>query len=111
MRTTTKCWIGIAALVVLSPLGILIPGYFKAGSAWGEWGSHEMQQLAGYVPKGLEKLSGLWKAPMPEYALKGAGEKGLFHTSFSYILSAVVGIVIVVAVVFLIGKMLAKKGE
>jgi cobalt/nickel transport protein len=111
MKITTKFWIGLVVLILLSPLGIILPEHFKAGSAWGEWGADGIQKLVGYVPKGLEKLAGLWNAPMPDYAFKGWEEKGLSYLSFAYILSTVLGIVIIVAVVYLIGKILASKGE
>ena len=111
MKLITKFWIGIAVLIVLSPLGLMLPEHFKAGSAWGEWGADEMQKLVGYIPKSLEKLSGLWSAPIPDYAFKGWEEKGLPRLSFAYIMSAVIGIAIVAVVVLIIGKILAKKGE
>ena len=109
MKTTTKFWIGLAILIILSPIGLILPDHFKAGSAWGEWGADEMQKLVGYVPEGLQKLSELWKAPMPDYAFKGWEEKGLPYLSFAYIISAIVGIGIIAIVVLAIGKLLAKK--
>ena len=111
MKIITKFWIGIAVLIVLSPLGLILPEHFKAGAAWGEWGADEMQKLVGYIPHGLEKLSGLWNAPIPDYAFKGWEEKGLPRLSFAYIISAVIGIVIIVVVVLIIGKIFTKKGE
>ena len=111
MKLITKFWIGIAVLIVLSPLGLMLPEHFKAGSAWGEWGADEMQKLVGHIPKGLEKLSGLWNAPMPDYAFKGWEDKGLPHLSFAYIMSAIVGIGIIVLVSMGIGKLLVKKGD
>jgi len=111
MKLTAKLWIPIAILIVLSPLGLLLPEHFKAGSAWGEWGIDEMRQLVGYVPKGLAKLSGLWQAPLPDYALKGWEEKGLPILSFAYIISAAIGIVVVVLLALIIGKILSKKGD
>lgn len=111
MKTTTKLWIGIAVLICLSPLGLIIPEHFKAGSAWGEWGADEIEKLVGYIPKGLEKLSNLWKAPMPDYAFKGWEEKGMAHLSIAYISSAIIGIAIIFFAVFLIGKLLARKKE
>jgi len=111
MKITTKLWIGMAVLTVLSPLGLFLPEHFKAGSAWGEWDVDEIENLVGYVPKGLARLSTIWNAPMPDYALKGWEEKGLPHLSLSYIISAVAGIVIVSALAWLVGKILAKKGE
>ena len=95
MKLTVKLWIGIAVLILLSPLGLLLPRYFKAGSAWGE--SH--------------KLSGLWHAPIPDYTFKGWEEKGLPALSFAYIISAVAGILIIVLALWIIGKILLKKGE
>lgn len=111
MKIITKLWIGIAILIILSPLGLILPEHFKAGSAWGEWGVDEIQKLVGYVPQGLEKLSSLWNAPIPDYAFKGWEEKGLMHLSSAYIISAVVGIIVTVLVVLLIGRMLAKRDD
>lgn len=111
MKIRTKFWILMVALIVLSPLGIILPKHLKAGAAWGEWGIDEMQKLVGYIPHGLEKLSSLWNAPIPDYAFKGWEEKSLPYLSFAYIISAVIGIAITVAVVLIIGKILTKKGE
>lgn len=111
MKITTKFWIGMVILILLSPLGVILPEHFKAGSAWGEWGADEIQKLIGYVPQGLAKLAGLWNAPMPDYAFKGWEEKGLSYLSFAYIVSAVLGIVIIVAVIYLIGKLLTSEGD
>ena len=111
MKTTTKFWIGLVILIILSPVGLILPEHFKAGDAWGEWGSDEMQKLVGYIPQGLQKLSGLWKAPMPDYTFKGWEEKGLPHLSFAYIISAIVGIGIITIVVLVIGKILVKKED
>ena len=111
MKTITKCWIGLGVLALLSPLGLLLPEHFKAGSAWGEWGADEFQKIIGYVPQGLQKLGDLWKAPLPDYAFKGWEEKGLTHLSFAYIVSAVLGVVVVASLAWLLAKVLAKRGD
>jgi len=111
MKTITKLWIGLGVLIILSPLGLILPEHFKAGSAWGEWGADEMQKLVGYVPQGLKKLSELWNAPMPDYAFKGWEENGLQYLSFAYIVSAIVGIGIITLVVWGIGKLLTRKDD
>ncbi len=111
MKIATKLWIGIAILIIISPLGLILPEHFKAGSAWGEWGADEMQKLVGYIPQGFEKLSSLWSAPMSDYTLKGWEEKGLPRLSFAYVISAIVGIGVTILVVIGIGKLLAKKGD
>jgi len=109
MKIISRLWIFIGVLIVLSPLGLLLPEHFKAGSAWGEWGADEMRELVGYIPKGLEKLSSLWSAPIPDYAFKGWEEKPLVSLSLTYILSATIGILVCAGVVFILGKFLSKK--
>lgn len=109
MKVTTRLWIGLAILVVLSPLGLILPERFKAGAAWGEWGAEEMEKLIGYIPRGLEKISAIWNAPLPDYVFRGWEGKGLSHLSLGYLLSAVAGISIIVIVMLLLGKILSKK--
>ena len=111
MKLQNKLWIGLGILILISPLGLFLPEYFKAGSAWGEWGSDEIQKLIGYAPQGLTKLSRLWQAPLPDYAFKGWEQKGLLALAFAYIISAALGILVVVLLVYIIGKFLVKKGE
>ena len=111
MKITIKFWLGLGILIILSPLGLLLPERLKAGAAWGEWGIEELRQLVGYVPLGLKKLSGIWNAPIPHYAFKGWEENSLPRLSFAYIISAVIGIAVIVILVLLIGKMLSKKGD
>jgi cobalt/nickel transport protein len=111
MKITTKLWIGLGVLILLSPLGLLLPTLFKAGGAWGEWGINEIKKLVGYVPKGLEKLAPLWNAPLPDYAFKGWEEKGLSHLGLAYIISAIAGMAVIVSATLLIGKLLAKKSK
>lgn len=109
MKTITKLWILIAVLAVLTPIGLILPGYFKAGAAWGEWGIDEIQKFIGYIPKGLERLSSLWSAPMPDYSLKGWEAASLARLSVSYIMSAVLGLFVIIGLVYIIGKFLGKK--
>jgi len=109
MKATYNLWVVLGALVVLSPLGLLLPEYFGAGAAWGEWSVDEIAGLVGYIPKGLERLSGLWNAPIPDYAFKSWGDGSLFKASVSYILSAAIGILICAAVAFIFGRLLSRK--
>lgn len=111
MTTTTKLWICIAILILIAPLGLIIPAHFNAGSAWGEWGADEMHKLVGYVPSGMKRLSGLWKAPIADYVFKGWENKSLANLSIAYILSALIGIVFVAGLTAAIGKLLAGKKE
>jgi len=85
-------WIGLALLVIATPLGLLAPG-----TAWGEWGAEELTRLGlGAVPAGLEKLSNLWGAPMAGYDVPTLGNANL-----GYVLSALLGVVVILIVVWL----------
>ncbi len=97
-----KLWWGIAAMVVLSPLGLL-----ASGTAWGEWGSDEIKERLGFIPTGLQHLSDKWHALMPDYSLPG------FDGSFSvsamiYVLAAMVGVGILIGITYLFGRIQAK---
>ena len=107
MRTVTKFWIGLAVLIILSPLGLLPPERFRASAAWGEWSAEEMRKLMGYIPRGLEKLSTLWSAPVRDYTF--TGWEGPGRASLAYAVSALIGVTITVAIALIIGKLLSKK--
>jgi hypothetical protein len=109
MKIIHKLWIGIGVLIVLSPLGLFLPEHFRAGSAWGEWGVDTIQKLVGYIPEGLGRISNLWNAPLADYALSGGQRQSILDLSFSYILSAGVGVLICISIVFILGKFLSKK--
>jgi len=111
MKITSKLWIGLLILAVVSPAGLVLPEHFKAGAAWGEWGIEEIKELAGYIPEGLARLASLWSAPIPDYAFKGWEEKGLPALSFAYIISALAGIALTAGAVFLLGLFLHKKDQ
>ncbi len=97
-----KLWAGLALLMILTPLGLL-----AVGSAWGEWAPEDFAnpekrreiaaasrgQVPATVPVGLEKLSTVWTAPIPDYAppiLKSA--------AFGYMLSAMAGTGLIILV-------------
>ncbi len=85
-------WIVLVVLIVLTPIGLLAPG-----TAWGEWSSEELIRLGlPGIPSGLAKLSTLWSAPAPDYDVPALG-----NTNISYVLSAVVGILVTIIVVWL----------
>ncbi len=108
MTTTKKLWIGIGILALLSPLGLIIPALFGAGGAWGEWGVDAIEKIVGFVPEGMKRLADPGKAPLPGYAIPGEG-KGLVIESFGYIFSAIIGIALAAAIMFLIAKLLVRR--
>jgi len=101
-------WIGLAALMLITPLGLL-----ATASAWAEWGPDDLknpetrQQIAAAssnvappasVPAGLEKLSSLWTAPMPDYA-----PTFLKSEKLGYICSAMFGTGLIMGAWLLLG--------
>jgi cobalt/nickel transport system permease protein len=92
-------WAGIGVLILLTPIGALAPG-----TAWGEWGGDELTDLVGYVPANLEKLGGLWKAAMPDYATPGVS-----NSLLGYLIAGVVGTALVVGVTWAVGALLARR--
>ena len=83
-------YILMAVLIIFTPLGLL-----ASGTAWGEWGVEEMASLVsngkalGYTPAGMEKGFSL-ASLFPDYSMAGMPEW------IGYILSAVVGVAIIV---------------
>ena len=103
-----KLWIGIGILILLTPLGLILPRLFRSGGAWGEWGADEVRKIAGHLPEGLKKLSDLWSAPASGYGFTGWDK--VMKAYLGYILSGILGVAIVIAVAYILGKIL-KKGE
>ncbi|MCZ7380800.1 MAG: cobalamin biosynthesis protein [Candidatus Methanoperedens sp.] len=104
-KTAKKLGIGLAALIVLTPLGLL-----AQGTAFGEWGSKELQQTLGYVPEGIKSGETLWQAIFSGYSMPGFGNSFL-HSSIGYILSAVIGIALIYTATLTLGKIIAKREE
>ena len=105
MKSTRKLWLGLLVLAVLSPLGLLLPTWLGAGSAWGEWTAEEVKGLVGYVPRQMGRLGNLWHAPLPDYA--GSGTSPVAQ-SLWYVASAIIGIALVVGLSLLLGRWLAR---
>lgn len=110
MTNIKKLWIGLAILAVLTPLGLIIPALFGAGGAWGEWGLEEIRKLIGYIPEGMQKLSHIWKSPMPDYKVSGQ-QQGIGHQSLEYIFTAFIGIIITAGLAYLLVRILGRKNK
>ncbi|MDN5344459.1 MAG: cobalt/nickel transport system permease protein [Clostridia bacterium] len=99
-----KLALGLAILVVLSPLGLL-----AAGTAWGEWSPEELQQMLGFVPPGMVALASRWShALFPDYAVPGL-EGSWVAAALGYILSALVGLGLIAGIFLIIHKLAAGK--
>ncbi len=76
----------IAALVVLTPLGLI-----AEGDAWGEWGTEDLADMVGYTPVGLGD-GWEWTALMPDYSLAALPDIA------GYILSAIIGVALLIVI-------------
>lgn len=96
-----KLWLALLAFIILSPLGLI-----ATGTAFGEWGLDELPEEVGFIPAGLEKLADFWsKSPFPDYSVPGL-DGSFTQSAGGYILSAVVGVALVVAVISLFNKII-----
>jgi hypothetical protein len=111
MKGTKRLWWGLILLILISPLGLVLPEVFKSGPAWGEWSLAEIEKMLGFIPAGLRKFADLWSAPAPDYNLKNWGGQGFAKSSIGYILSAGLGVGIIVVVTFLLGRLLSKRNH
>jgi len=97
--SSRRLWLIIAALMVLTPLGLL-----AAGTAWGEWSATDLVNGTGttpaltQAPTGLARLADIWSAPLSGYNLPFVANE-----QFGYILSAMMGIGVIILVFVLVG--------
>jgi cobalt/nickel transport system permease protein len=113
LPTARKLWLGLAALMILTPLGIL-----AVGSAWGEWTAQDFSdpqvrpQIAAAsrseapprgAPQGLRRLSSIWTAPLPRYA-----PAFIRSASFGYLVSGMVGVGLIIVCSLLLNGLVAR---
>ncbi|WP_337960938.1 PDGLE domain-containing protein [Caloramator sp. mosi_1] len=71
------------------------------GTAWGEWGLDEIKEIIGYVPNGMETGFN-FEAIMPDYTVSGVNDV------IGYIISAILGVMMIMLLFRLIGIFLKK---
>jgi cobalt/nickel transport system permease protein len=91
----------IAVLVIATPLGLL-----ATGTAFGEWSGDELAKRIGYVPHGLAKLGDVWAGLLPDYGQSHAA--GALAIAL-YVVSAIIGVAVLSAVVWLIVRLVRRR--
>ncbi len=109
-RLQKRILVFLLVLCLLAPAGILLPMLFDAGDAWGEWSAQTIKEFIGYVPEGLAKYTGAWKAPVTDYTINAA-DTSVVHQSGFYIISGIIGATLAYIVMLLISKLLIKDEE
>ena len=105
-----KVLITLLLLCLITPVGILLPMFFNAGDAWGEWSAQTLKDLVGYVPEGLAKYSDVWKAPLSDYTVNSK-DASVIHRSGYYIVSGIIGATATCIVMLLISKLIVRDGK
>jgi cobalt/nickel transport system permease protein len=88
----------MAVMVALTPLGLLAPGGAFGEDAPADLNIGDLGLSS--VPQGLDQYNGFWSHTL----LDGYGFDSGDHASLAYILSALMGILVIGAVVFAFGK-------
>jgi cobalt/nickel transport protein len=109
-KLQNKILIFLLVLCLLTPIGILLPIFFNAGDAWGEWSAQTVKELVGYVPAGLERYSETWKAPIPDYGV-GGDNKSVIHQSGFYVVSGIFGATLTYIVMLIISRLIVRNGK
>lgn len=105
-----KILVILLLLCLITPIGILLPMFFNAGDAWGEWSAQTVKELVGYVPKGLAKYSDVWNAPLPDYTLNSE-DASIVHRSGYYIVSGIIGATVTYIIMILISRLIIRNGK
>jgi len=92
-------------VAVIAPLGLIAPGF-----AYGEGSTEDVQAAFGYIPKGLQDLSGFFSAPLSGYDIPlpffSDANGALWHAAVGYQLAGIIGILLVGGGVLLLARLL-----
>jgi cobalt/nickel transport system permease protein len=82
------------AVAILAPLGLIAPGF-----AYGEGSPDDVKNAFGYVPQGLQSLSGFFNAPLSGYNLPipffNDANAPLWHQALGYEVAGIVGVLLI----------------
>ncbi|MGA3029904.1 MAG: cobalt transporter CbiM [Candidatus Limnocylindrales bacterium] len=108
-RALKRVGTAFVAIAVVAPLGLIAPGF-----AYGEGKATDVEAAFGYVPSGLQSLSGVFSAPLAGYDLPlpffSAAKAPLWHAAIGYEISGMVGILLVGGAVYGIARLLRGAG-
>ena len=92
-------FLALSLIIFIVPLGLLAPG-----TAWGEWSRQELGAMKlGYIPSGFDRMSTFWTAP-----LSGYNATVVHNPALGYVISALVGVVLILGVFIFVEKLATK---
>ncbi|HEY7419580.1 MAG TPA: cobalt transporter CbiM [Ktedonobacteraceae bacterium] len=81
-------------IAIITPLGLIAPGF-----AFGEGAPSDVKAAFGYIPQGLQQLSGLFSAPFDSYNLQFPfftdPTAPLWHAAIGYEISGILGMLLI----------------
>jgi cobalt/nickel transport system permease protein len=96
------------AVAVLTPIGLIAPGF-----AFGEASTGDLQKQFGYVPQGLQDLSGVFSAPFSGYNLPlpffSGADAPLWHTALGYEIAGLLGMLVLGALLLGFGRLVLRR--
>ncbi len=107
IRTIGTAYVAVA---VITPIGLIAPGF-----AYGEGSPDDLQNQLGYVPQGVQDLSGFFSAPFKDYNLplpffSGDGAP-LWHTAIGYEITGLIGMLILGVILWGIGTLIMRRED
>jgi cobalt/nickel transport system permease protein len=104
-RAAKRVGAALVALAVVAPLGLIAPGF-----AYGEGSVNDVKAAFGYIPQGLQDLSGVFSAPLSGYNIplpffSGANAQ-LWHAGVGYEITGILGMLMCLAAITLFARVL-----
>ncbi|MBV9019874.1 MAG: cobalt transporter CbiM [Chloroflexi bacterium] len=82
------------AIAIIAPLGLIAPGF-----AFGEGAPSDVKAAFGYIPQGLQQISGWFSAPFDSYNVPlpffNDANAPLWHAALGYEISGIVGVLLI----------------
>ncbi len=106
-RNVKRIGTAFATIAVIAPLGLVAPGI-----AYGEGSTEDVKAAFGYVPSGLQGLSGIFDAPFGGYNVPlpffSDANAPLWHAAIGYEIAGIIGILAVGGVTYLGARLLRR---
>jgi cobalt/nickel transport system permease protein len=105
-RAWKRVGTAMVALAIIAPLGLIAPGF-----AYGEGSVEDVQAAFGYIPQGLQDLSGVFSSPLSGYNIPlpffADANAELWHAAIGYEVTGILGMLLcglgIIAIARLLG--------
>jgi cobalt/nickel transport system permease protein len=109
-RRIKKVGTFFVTIAVIAPLGLIAPGF-----AYGEGSTADVKAAFGYVPQGLQQLSGIFSAPFSGYDVQfpffSGANAPLWHAAIGYEICGIIGVLLVGLIILGIGTLVQRRAH